>query len=225
MPAVVPVAALLLVLAVALVVLVLRLRARVADLSGQLAELRRDRARAEEATDARLGHLLDRQDRLEAELAVAREAASSAADEQVGELWALALAGVRRTWEVSVCPSPGISSPLDGATDELRTALEIEVDAAREEAGAAIELHWEGTGVAPPSVAVRALSIAQELIARLAKAAEQATLHVESTDDTLTLAVEAVDAAGTSVVPDDVAPLHRVGPGRYVLVRGGRPGR
>lgn len=225
MPAAVPVAALLLVLAVVLVVLVLRLRARVTDLSGQLAELRRDRARAEEATDVRLGHLRDRQDRLEAELATAQEVASSAVDEQVGELWALALAAVRRTWKVSVCPSPGVPSPLDGAADELRAALEIEVDAAREEAGAAIELRWEGDGTAPPPVAVRALSIAQELIARLAKAAERATLHVESTDDTVTLEVEAVDAAGASVVPDDVAPLHRVGRGRYVLVRGGRPGR
>jgi len=138
-------------------------------------------------------------------------------DGDVAELWALALAGARRTWEVSVAPSPGMPSPLDGADDPLRAAVEIEVDAAREEAGAAIDLEWDGDAVAPPSVALPTLSIVQELVARIAKASEEAVLRVTSEPDGITVEVEGTDAEGRSVVPDDVAAEHRVGPGRYVL--------
>lgn len=153
---------------------------------------------------------------LEAELAELRAVASRPADD-AGELWALALAGVRRTWDVSVAPSPGVPSPLEGTDDQLRAAIEIEVDAAREEAGAAIELEWSGAAVHPPGVSLRALCIAQELVARLAKASEAAVLRVTSADDGLVIEVEGTDADGCSVVPADVAAEHQAAPGRYVL--------
>ena len=108
-------------------------------------------------------------------------------------------------------------SPLEDAADELRAAIEVEVDAAREEAGAAIDLEWTGEAVHAPAVSVRALSIAQELVARVAKASETAVLRVTSSDDELVLEIEGTDSEGRSVVPLDVALEHRQAPGRYVL--------
>jgi hypothetical protein len=145
------------------------------------------------------------------------EAASSGGDEdeRASQLWSLALAGVRRTWEVSVAPSPGMASPLDDADDQLRAAVTIEVDAAREEAGAAIELEWTGDVVAPAPVSVRVLSIVRELVNRVAKVSDESELRVTSTGEGVTIEVSATDAEGRSVVPDDVAVEHRVAPGRY----------
>lgn len=185
--------------------------------AAQVAKRMQEEVQARAAAEEERRSTLAERDRLEEELAAAEEAAASGGDAKLDELWSLALAGVQRTWEVSVCPSPGMPSPLDDTDDALRTALEIEVDAAREEAGAAIDLEWRGDDTAPLAVAVRALSIAQELIARLAKVAEEASLVVQSSGGTVTIAVEAVDASGEDVVPSDVAPAHRAGPGRYVL--------
>ncbi|MFP5321392.1 MAG: hypothetical protein ACLGIC_06045 [Acidimicrobiia bacterium] len=176
-----------------------RARREAADVAKRLNEEREARAAADEAR------------------AAAELAAASRDDGDVAELWALALAAVRRTWEVSVAPSPGMPSPLDGADDPLRAAIEVEVDAAREEAGATIDLEWEGDAVAPPAVALRALTIAQELVARLAKTSEQAVLRVVSDDGQVVIEVEGADAEGRSVVPDDVAAEHLVAPGRYEL--------
>lgn len=165
-------------------------------------------------------------DRLVAEVAELRSAAAQRPEDEA-ELWALALAGVRRTWEISVAPSPGLPSPLEEAVDPLRAAIEIEVDAAREEAGAAIDLEWAGEALHPPSVSLRALSIVQELVGRLAKVSETAVLRVHSAPDSIAVEVEASDAGGASVVPGDVAVEHQVAPGRYVLSRcatSARPG-
>jgi len=181
--------------------------------------LEREKRAKREAADVARRLAEERDARAEAD--AAREAAELAAagrdDGDVAELWALALAGARRTWEVSVAPSPGMPSPLDGADDPLRAAVEIEVDAAREEAGAAIELEWDGDEVASPAVALRTLSIVQELVARMAKASEQAVLRIASEPGGVTIEVEGTDADGRTVVPDDVAAEHRVAPGRYVL--------
>lgn len=156
----------------------------------------------------------------EAALAAARQAASSD-DQQSAELWALALASVRRTWEVSVAPSPGLPSPLDGSDDELRDAIGIEVDAAREEAGAAIELDWSGAAVTSPALAVRTLATAQEVIGRLAKATDAAVLRVRADAAMVTLEVSGTDAEGAPAPVErllvGVAGEHQVAPGRFEL--------
>jgi hypothetical protein len=160
--------------------------------------------------------------RSQAELALAEaQAAASGGDQRAAELWALALASVRRTWEVSVAPSPGLPSPLDGSDDLLRDAIGIEVDAAREEAGAAIDLEWSGRDVAPPALAVRALALAQEVIGRLAKATDAATLRVTVGRDTVTLEVTGTDVEGRPAAVGhllaEVAPEDQVAPGRFEL--------
>jgi len=184
-----------------------RAKREAADVAKRLKEEHQALAEAEAAVE-----------RAQAELAVARdELAAARAGDDVDQLWALALAGVRRTWEVSVAPSPGMPSPLDDAADPLRAAIEVEVDAAREEAGAAIELEWTGDAVAPPAVALRALSITQALIGRLAKVSEDAVLRVASEPDGVRIEVDGTDGEGRSVVPEDVAAEHQVAPGRYLL--------
>lgn len=198
--------------------------------AAEVAKRMQQESEARAAAEAARQSTLAERDRLEEELAAAEGALAAGGEAKLAELWSLALAGVQRTWEISVCPSPGMPSPLADTDDELRTAIEIEVDAAREEAGAAIELDWRGTDPAPVAAAVRTLSIAQELIARLAKTAAEASLTVDSAGGVVRLEVEAVDDDGADVVPADVAPAYRVAPGRYVLgeaeaLRGAPPGR
>ena len=186
--------------------------------AAEVARRMQEEAEARAAAEAEQASTAADRERLEAELAAAEALAADGDEGRIAELWSLALGGVRRTWEVSVCPSPGMPCPLDDGEHLLRTALEIEVDAAREEAGAAIELRWEGDAEVATPTALRTLSIAQELIGRLSKVADEATMAVEVADDgSLVLAVVATDADGADVVPPDVAAEHLDGAGRYVL--------
>lgn len=240
-----------LLVAVALAVLLVRTRARLAALAAELDDATQARQAAEsarrtaeadavaaatardealeranrarrDAADVARRMKQEADARLAAETSLAEaEAAASDGDQQAAELWSLALASVRRTWEVSVAPSPGVSSPLDGSDDELRDAVAIVVDAAREEAGAAIELVWSGTAVTSPALAVRALALAQELVGRLAKATEAAVLEVAVTSSSVAVEVTGTDVEGRPVPVEHllhgVAPEHQVSPGRFEL--------
>jgi hypothetical protein len=182
---------------------------------------RANRSRRDAADVAkRMKHEADARAQAEAALAQA-EAAASGGDQQAAELWALALASVRRTWEMSVAPSPGLPSPLEGSDDLLRDAIGIEVDAAREEAGAAIDLEWSGREVVAPAMAVRALALAQEVIGRLAKATDAAVLQVTVDRDRVTLEVVGTDVEGRPATVEhllaDVAAERQVAPGRFEL--------
>lgn len=201
---------------------------RLAD--GQTVEARRERDDALErasrarrdAADVAKRMKQEAEARAAAEVALAdAEAAATGSDEQAAELWSLAVAAVQRTWEISVSPSPGVPSPLDDTDDELRAAVAIEVDAAREEMGASIELAWTGSTVAPPGLAVRALALVQELIGRVAKATDAAVLHVTAAPGQVTVEVSGTDIDGAAVpvgaLLADVAPDHQVGPGRFEL--------
>lgn len=185
--------------------------------AADVAKRMKQEAEARAAADAARAETEAERERLAVELKAAEEAVASGSDEQVAELWSLAIAGARRTWEISVAPSPGMPCPLDDTDDELRTAVEIEVDAAREEAGADIELDWSASAVAPPAVAVRALSIVQELVARLSKTTEAAVLRVGSTADGVTIEVQGTDVEGHAVLPTDIAAEHQVEPGCFFL--------
>ncbi len=55
-------------------------------------------------------------------------------------LWALELLRSERTWRHSVAPGPDTPSVLGDAAEPLREALQIELDAAREEVGVEVEL-------------------------------------------------------------------------------------
>lgn len=147
--------------------------------------------------------------RFEAELAEVRaelEAASAAGGgTDVEQLWSLALASVERLWQTSVAPAPGSPSPLVDAADPLRAAVEIVVDAAHEEAGAAVELQWTLDEVLGADPGLRVLATVQEAVAAVAKTASRAELVVEEADGSVRVRIDAVD--------DDGAPLPVALPG------------
>jgi hypothetical protein len=249
------VAIVLLVVAVGLAVMVVRTNSRLEAVNADLAEAVRARDAAEaarrtaeaaagearrerddaleranrarrDAADVAKRMKLEADARASAEAALAdAEAAASGGDQQAAELWELALAAVRRTWEVSVAPSPGLPSPLEGSDDELRDAVSIEVEAAREEAGAAIDLEWSGPAVTSPGVAVRTLALVQELIGRVAKATGTAVLQVEVHQGSVRIRVTGTDIEGRPAPVEhllaDVAPEHQVAPGSFELAGSG----
>jgi len=122
-------------------------------------------------------------------------AASGGVDPQV--LWMLEQARSERTWRQSVAIGEG--SYLDGADDPLLAALQVELDAAREDVGAIVELDAELPGAVTPAGSVLVLRAAQELLARAMKTAEETTLRVHADGDDVVVTVVATDEAGEPV--------------------------
>lgn len=204
-----------------------RARRDAAEVAGRLYEEQTAREAAErraDAADARAATaeevLRERTEELEvlrttvADLEREVAAATSAGGVEVDQLWSLALAASERLWHTSVAAGPVGVSPLADADDPLRTAIEIEVDAAREEAGAAIELVWELDGIVPVAQAVLALATVQGLVASVAKTAASATLTIRGVGGGVEVTMAATDDDG---VPLDVAIAGSaaVAPGRY----------
>ena len=162
-------------------------------------------------------------ERLRAEVRAAEEAlaaAPSTADGDAlgaGVLWELAVGRVERTWRTSIALAPDETSPLAGADDVLRAAVEVLVDAAREEAGADIELEWSGSGTAvPPHRALLALEVLEAIVATVAKVATRTELGVSVASDAVAIDVVTDDGAGGPLSLEVPAALAS-GPGRYVL--------
>lgn len=107
-----------------------------------------------------------------------RVADQAASGHDAEALWSLELARSARRWYHSVAPGPDAPCPLVGSTDALRTAVEIEADALREEAGARIEVRWELQESLPPERALLVLRVAQELLADAVTLAEITELTV-----------------------------------------------
>ena len=128
-------------------------------------------------------------------------------------MWALALDRVERTWQTSIALHAEEPSPLAGADDPLRTAVDIVIDAAREEAGADIEVEWAGDGKPVPAHrAVLALATVEAIVASLAKAAGQTVVRIDATGRGIAIDVESDgQTVPVPALPDAVA----VGAGRY----------
>lgn len=158
------------------------------------------------AKDALAGELADARDALDA--AAAAQSTSPAA-----VLWDLAVRESEHRWRVSVAVDPSTGSPLDGATDRFRAAVEVEVDAAREESGAALDLVWKGETPPDAERAVVALALVRDVIATHGTAAATTTITIDSQDDAVEVSIDAVGADGTPVdvsIPDAI----EVEPGR-----------
>ena len=154
-----------------------------------------------------------------AELEAVRRRAAERSEESDGAaagagdvLWALALARVERTWRTSISLGLEDQSPLVGATDPLRTAVEIEIDAAHEEAGADIELRWTGDGPVSSTAAVVALAAIESVVQSVAKTAATTTIDV-------TVGPEAVEVA-FAATDDDGAPVELELPDALVTAPG-----
>jgi hypothetical protein len=188
-------------------------------LAGATAE--RDAAAAErDAATARASEAESARDAAAADAAVARtevaeaqaavEQAESRAAEAAGRngvdpqlLWSLEQARSERTWRQSVALGEG-GSFLDGADDPLREAIQVELDAAREDVGAVVELDAELPATVTPAASVLVLRAAQELLAHSVKAAEEATLRIRTDGEDVLVTIDAVDEDGEPVA---LAPL------------------
>jgi predicted nucleic acid-binding Zn-ribbon protein len=198
-----------------------------ADSRNEVAQARTalDEARAD-LTEARVdatGARAERDDalaRLASAEAAAAERSPAAAPAPVAAvaaadvLWGLALDRIDRTWRTSIALHAEETSPLTGADDPLRAAAQIQVDAAREEAGAAIELRWSGRADVAPAEALVVLSLIESVVAAVSKVAVDTTISVTAAPAAVEVEVDALDDAGRPVVVDVPAAL-TVGPGRY----------
>jgi|SRR5215217_6965673 len=164
------------------------------------AEAARDEARI--AVDAATTRATEAEVRAtEAEVRATEAADRNGVDPQV--LWALEQARSERTWRQSVAVSEG--SFLDGADDPLLAALHVELDAAREDVGAIVELDAELPAPLTPAGSVLVLRAAQELLAGAVKAAEETTLRVHVDGDDVLVTIEATDEAGAPVAIEALA--------------------
>ncbi|MET0324816.1 MAG: hypothetical protein ABW219_06295, partial [Ilumatobacteraceae bacterium] len=140
-----------------------------------------------------------------AEFAAARAAAADGGGVDARLLWTLEQARSERTWRHSVALGPDSVSVFSDATDPLYEALQVELDAAREEVGAVVELEAE----LPPGVtaagSVLALRAAQELLANVVRRGEVTTLHVHAEGVDLVVAVRSVDEDGEPVATEPLA--------------------
>ncbi len=133
--------------------------------------------------------------RADAEARAAEAAERNGVDPQV--LWVLEQARSERTWRQSVAVGEG--SYLDGADDPLLAALQVELDAAREDVGAIVELDADPLPAVTPAGSVLVLRAAQELLARAMKTAEETTLRVKVDGDDVVVTIVATDEEGAPV--------------------------
>jgi hypothetical protein len=158
-----------------------------------------DATEARTERDAAQAEAVDARERATAAEALAGEAARQRGlDAEL--LWALERERTDRTWRHSVAVGPTSSSVFDGVDDALREALQVELDAAREEVGCVVELQADLPAGVSAAASVLALRSAQELLARAVKVAERVTLHVHADGDDLVVAVDAFDADDAPVV-------------------------
>lgn len=183
-------------------------------------------AERDEAIHARDVALIERDDALAAsaripeidapEVAATAPATEGAAGFDVAVVWAMALARVERTWRVSVASGDSTPSPLESGDALLRTAFEIEVDAAREEAGADIDLAWTGPGMVETGAAVTALAVGSHLVAGLAKTAARAVITVTVSDDVVDIVATGTNDEGEPVTI--VEPASVAGDGGHIQI-------
>ncbi|CAN5682176.1 hypothetical protein BH24ACT5_BH24ACT5_11480 [soil metagenome] len=173
---------------------------RADEVTRRHAELQVARDAADERVRAMEQQIADAQARL---LDVERRAADAARRAGVDPdvAWELERARSERTWRFSVSPGPHVESTLAAAAEPLVEALQIELDAAREDVGAVVDLDASIPADLSPAASVLTLRLAQELLADVVRRSESTVLHVHDDDADLVIRVESVDADGKPVLP------------------------
>jgi hypothetical protein len=125
----------------------------------------------------------------------------SADDPSAETLWDLEVARSERSWRNSVAINPvDDPSPFEGTDDPLRTAVEIEAAALREDVGALISIDWKAEPIPAASRRLLVVRVAQEMLALASRAPGAARLVVtDGADGGLNLAFEAADDSGPVV--------------------------
>ena len=166
------------------------------DALERVSRARRDAAdvanRLREETAAKVGLERRLQD-AEDEVVVARAAGPRVL---ASVLWELAIRESEQRWRVSVAVDPDAPSPIEGAGDRFRAAVEIEVDAAREESGASIDLTWKGETIPEPERAVAALALVRDVITAHGTSAATTAITIDCAEDAIGIVVEAVGSGG-----------------------------
>jgi hypothetical protein len=120
----------------------------------------------------------------------------STEDSNAEMLWDLEVARSERAWRNSVAINPvDDPSPFETTEDPVRTAVEIEASALREDVGAMITVDWTAGLIESPSRRLIVVRVAQEMLALASRAPGAAKLMVaeQGADGELTLEFETMD--------------------------------
>jgi hypothetical protein len=121
------------------------------------------------------------------------EADSGSAD----MLWDLEVARSERAWRNSVAINPADDpSPFESTDDPVKTAVEIEAQALREDVGALIDVEWKAEPIDSAARRLLVARVAQEMLALASRAPGAARLVVasgEGDDGALTLEFESAE--------------------------------
>ena len=120
-------------------------------------------------------------------------------------LWALELLRSERTWRHSVAPGPDAPSVLDNSAEPLQQALQIELDAAREEVGVEVELDAEVPAELTVAGSLLALRTAQELLAPAVRSGELTSIQLRADGADLVVAVHSLDQDDEPVALEPLA--------------------
>ena len=140
-------------------------------------------------------------------------------------LWALEQRRSERTWRLSVAPAPELASGLADARHPLEAALQIEVDAVREEVGTIVMLDAMVGADITPALSLLTLRLAQELLATVVRNAEETLLQVRVEDGDVVIVVESTDEHGARVPLESLELPESAGVEQTAdgaVVRGGR---
>ena len=171
-----------------------------------LADERAEQARlaAERATTAEIEAQAagERAEAAEASMASLREAAAASAGVDPGVLWIMEQARSERTWRFSVAPHPESPSVFTDAANPLLAAVQVELDAAREDVGAVVDLEASVPDGLTIGASVLALRATQELLADIVRRSEESTVRIGVDGTDLLVDIDAVDEDGEPVLPN-----------------------
>ncbi|MGI9595729.1 MAG: hypothetical protein ACR2QK_06195 [Acidimicrobiales bacterium] len=132
-------------------------------------------------------------------------------DSNAEMMWDLEVARSERAWRNSVAINPvDDPSPFESCEDPVRTAVEVEASALREDVGAMIAVEWNADLIESPARRLLVLRVAQEMLALAARAPGAARLVVtQGAEDNgeLTLEFEAADdtAQVINLIPPQIS--------------------
>ncbi len=125
----------------------------------------------------------------------------SSDDPAAETLWDLEVARSERSWRNSVAINPADdTSPFADSDDPVRTAVEIEASALREDVGALIAVDWKANPMESAARRVLVVRVAQEMLASASRVPGAARLvATDEEGGSVTLAFEAVDDGGATL--------------------------
>ena len=116
-------------------------------------------------------------------------------------IWQLEQARSERLWRLSIALGPDLDSVFLDDPQPLRVALQVEVDATREEVGAVVELDAELPPDLTPAGSVLVLRSAQELLATVVRRSEDTTVRIRPDGRDILVTIHSRDEHGEPVAP------------------------